>query len=49
MIGCYKGFTSSNGTRGVGNSANSAVVLSSVVIFLIDLVAVQMTNLLHLN
>jgi len=49
MIGCYKGFTSSNGTRGVGNSANSAVVLSSVVIFLIDLIAVQVTNLLHLN
>jgi phospholipid/cholesterol/gamma-HCH transport system permease protein len=49
IIGCYKGFTSSNGTRGVGNSANSAVVLSSVVIFLIDLIAVQVTNLLHLN
>jgi len=49
MIGCYKGFTSCNGTRGVGNSANSAVVLSSVAIFMIDLVAVQVTNLLRLN
>jgi phospholipid/cholesterol/gamma-HCH transport system permease protein len=49
LIGCYKGYHSSKGTRGVGNSANSAVVLSSVLIFVIDLLAVQMTNLLGLN
>lgn len=49
MIGCYKGYFSSKGTRGVGNSANSAVVLSSVVIFIIDLLAVQITDLLGLN
>jgi phospholipid/cholesterol/gamma-HCH transport system permease protein len=49
IIGCYKGYNSSKGTRGVGNSANSAVVLSSVVIFLIDLLAVQLTDLLGLN
>ncbi|TFF37488.1 MlaE family ABC transporter permease [Mucilaginibacter psychrotolerans] len=28
LIGCYKGFNSTKGTQGVGNSANSAVVLS---------------------
>lgn len=49
IIGCYKGFNSSKGTRGVGNSANSAVVLSSVVIFVIDLLAVQFTNVIGLN
>jgi phospholipid/cholesterol/gamma-HCH transport system permease protein len=49
MIGCYKGFSATRGTRGVGRSANSAVVLSSVMIFVIDLIAVQLTTLLHLN
>lgn len=49
IIGCYKGYTSSKGTRGVGSSANSAVVLSSVIIFIIDLLAVQLTDLLGLN
>lgn len=49
VVGCYKGFYSSEGTRGVGKSANSAVVLSSVLIFVIDLLAVQITNLLGLN
>ena len=49
IIGCYKGFNSSKGTQGVGISANSAVVLSSVLIFIIDLLAVQFTNVLGLN
>jgi phospholipid/cholesterol/gamma-HCH transport system permease protein len=49
IIGCYKGYYSSKGTRGVGNSANSAVVLSSVMIFILDLLAVQVTDVLGLN
>jgi phospholipid/cholesterol/gamma-HCH transport system permease protein len=49
IVGCYKGYNSSNGTQGVGKSANSAVVLSSILIFIIDLVAVQVTNLFNLN
>ncbi|MGZ3755535.1 MAG: MlaE family ABC transporter permease [Mucilaginibacter sp.] len=49
IVGCYKGYNSSKGTRGVGNSANTAVVLSSVLIFIIDLLAVQLTDLLGLN
>ena len=48
-IGCYKGYNSSKGTEGVGRSANSAVVVSSVLIFVIDLLAVQVTDLLGLN
>ena len=46
LIGCYKGYYSNSGTRGVGISANTAVVLSSILIFLTDLLAVQITNLL---
>jgi phospholipid/cholesterol/gamma-HCH transport system permease protein len=49
LVGCYKGFYSSKGTEGVGKSANSAVVISSFLIFLIDLVAVQVTDLLGFN
>lgn len=46
IIGCYKGYYSRKGTEGVGQSANSAVVVSSVVIFILDLLAVQVANLL---
>lgn len=49
IIGCYKGYFSAKGTEGVGQSANSAVVVSSIMIFVIDLVAVQITDLLNLN
>jgi phospholipid/cholesterol/gamma-HCH transport system permease protein len=49
VIGCYMGYTSSKGTEGVGKSANSAVVTSSIVIFIIDLIAVQVTALLGYN
>jgi phospholipid/cholesterol/gamma-HCH transport system permease protein len=49
VVGCYKGFNSNKGTEGVGRSANSAVVVSSVMIFLIDLLAVQITDVLGLN
>jgi phospholipid/cholesterol/gamma-HCH transport system permease protein len=49
IIGCYKGFNSKKGTEGVGHSANSAVVVSSLLIFVIDLIAVQITDLLGLT
>ena len=49
IIGCYKGYNSSKGTEGVGRSANSAVVVSSVMIFILDLLAVQLTDLLGFN
>lgn len=49
VIGCYKGYYSEKGTEGVGRSANSAVVVSSIMIFIIDLIAVQITDLLNLN
>ncbi len=49
MIGCFKGYNSKKGTEGVGRSANSAVVVSSVMIFVIDLLAVQIADVLGLN
>jgi phospholipid/cholesterol/gamma-HCH transport system permease protein len=49
IIGCYKGYNSSKGTEGVGRSANSAVVISSIMIFVIDLLAVQVTDVLGFN
>jgi phospholipid/cholesterol/gamma-HCH transport system permease protein len=49
IVGCYKGYYSSKGTEGVGRSANTAVVLSSVLVFVIDLVVVQITDILNLN
>jgi len=49
IIGCYKGYYSKKGTQGVGRSANSAVVVSSIWVFIIDLIAVQITDLLGLT
>jgi phospholipid/cholesterol/gamma-HCH transport system permease protein len=49
IIGCYKGFYSNKGTEGVGQSANSAVVISSLLVFILDLLAVQITDLLNLT
>jgi len=45
LIGCYKGFNASNGTASVGIAANSAVVTASLSIFIIDMLAVQLTDL----
>ncbi|MDP3557473.1 MAG: ABC transporter permease [Bacteroidota bacterium] len=45
LISCYKGYNSNKGTEGVGKAANSAVVFSSLLIFILDMVAVQLTSL----
>jgi phospholipid/cholesterol/gamma-HCH transport system permease protein len=46
IIGCYKGYYSNKGTEGVGLAANSAVVVSSLVVFIMDLIAVQIADML---
>jgi phospholipid/cholesterol/gamma-HCH transport system permease protein len=46
IVGCYKGYYARGGTQGVGVAANTAVVISSAVIFILDLIAVQITELL---
>jgi phospholipid/cholesterol/gamma-HCH transport system permease protein len=45
FISSYAGYNSENGTTGVGKSANTAVVVSMLFIFIIDLVALQFINL----
>ncbi len=45
LIGSYKGYTSNKGTEGVGKAANSAVVFGSLMVFVIDMIAVQITSL----
>ncbi len=47
IVGCYKGFTSQKGTEGVGRTANSAVVISSMLVFLLDFVAVLITDIFY--
>ena len=44
LISSYMGYYSDKGTEGVGRSANAAVVASSLMIFLVDLIAVQITD-----
>lgn len=46
VISCYKGYNTTGGTQGVGAAANTAVVISSVVIFILDLIAVQVTEII---
>ena len=46
LIGTYKGYYSNKGTEGVGKAANSAVVLGSLMVFIIDMIAVQITSVL---
>ena len=45
LIGCYKGYTCKKGTVGVGKAANAAVVYTSVLLFVIDFIAVFITNI----
>ncbi|MGD0709630.1 MAG: ABC transporter permease [Bacteroidales bacterium] len=44
IIGCYKGYNALNGTQGVGRAANEAVVLSMFLIFVEEVVIVQIAN-----
>jgi phospholipid/cholesterol/gamma-HCH transport system permease protein len=44
IIGCYKGYNASQGTRGVGRAANQAVVLAMFLIFIEEIIVVQVSN-----
>lgn len=46
IISCYKGYTSNEGTEGVGKAANASVVISSLAVFVLDMIAVQLTSLM---
>lgn len=45
LVACYKGYHSDKGTVGVGEAANSSVVLTSLMVFIIDMIVVQITSL----
>ncbi len=47
LVGCFKGYYSKKGTAGVGKAANSAVVLSSLLLFVLDFVAVLITDIFY--
>jgi phospholipid/cholesterol/gamma-HCH transport system permease protein len=46
IVGCFKGYTAGRGTESVGIAANNAVVISSLMVIVVDMVAVQITDML---
>lgn len=46
FVGCFKGYHAGRGTESVGLAANSAVVLASLLVLIVDMVAVQITDML---
>lgn len=46
MVGCYKGYNAGRGTESVGIAANSAVVVASLLLLIVDVIAVQITDML---
>lgn len=44
IVGCYKGFNATQGTRGVGKAANQAVVVAMFLIFVEEMLIVQVAN-----
>ena len=45
LVGCFKGYYSKKGTAGVGLAANSAVVFTSMLLFVIDFIAVFISDI----
>jgi len=48
LVGCYKGYNAGRGTESVGKAANSAVVLASLLVLIVDMIAVQITDMMVL-
>lgn len=47
IISCYMGYNATKGTEGVGKAANSSVVVASLMIFVLDMIAAQITDLMQ--
>lgn len=47
LVGTYKGYYAGRGTESVGIAANAAVVLGSLLVLLVDVIAVQITDMLE--
>lgn len=46
LVGSYQGYYAGKGTVSVGKAANSAVVVASLLVILVDMLAVQITDML---
>ena len=46
LIGCYKGYNADKGTESVGKASNEAVIAASLMVFVIDVIVVQLSTLL---
>jgi len=46
FVGCYKGYNAGRGTESVGLAANSAVVMGSLLVIIVDMIAVQITDMM---
>ena len=44
IVSCYQGYNTTQGTQGVGRAANSSVVMSMFLIFIEEIIIVQITN-----
>ncbi|HRD07704.1 MAG TPA: ABC transporter permease, partial [Saprospiraceae bacterium] len=47
LVGCFKGYTCGKGTEGVGRAANAAVVYTSMVLFILDFLAVLVSDIFY--
>lgn len=47
LVGCFKGYYSRKGTAGVGYAANTAVVFTSMLLFIIDFIAVFISDIFY--
>lgn len=47
LVGCFKGYNCERGTVGVGEASNSAVVFTSMLLFVIDFIAVFVTDIFY--
>lgn len=47
LVGCYKGYFSAKGTAGVGIAANTAVVVASMLLFVLDFMAVFISDIFY--
>lgn len=46
VVGCYEGYNADRGTESVGIAANTAVVISSLLVIFIDMLMVQLTSII---
>ncbi|MEA5139126.1 MlaE family ABC transporter permease [Arcicella rigui] len=44
IAGCYQGYNAENGTQGVGKAANTAVVMAMFMVFIEEIIIVQLIN-----